>query len=100
MSYGIYRNCEGYSDPTAGAAIRSILREERRQRREAARRRGSRIQNMPEIRKPDGKGKENVPHDRERILRPSLSAGSAHQQQAVTGPLPSGADHQGHRHHE
>lgn len=29
MRYGIYRNSEGYSDPTAGAAMRNILREQR-----------------------------------------------------------------------
>ena len=30
MRYGIYRNNEGYSDPTAGAAMRNILREQRK----------------------------------------------------------------------
>ena len=33
MRYGIYRNSEGYSDPTAGAAMRNILRDERKKRR-------------------------------------------------------------------
>ena len=33
MRYGIYRNNEGYSDPTAGAAMRNILRDERKKRR-------------------------------------------------------------------
>ena len=32
MRYGIYRNNEGYSDPTAGAAMRNILRDERKKR--------------------------------------------------------------------
>ena len=36
MRYGIYRNSEGYSDPTAGAAMRNILWEQRqRAKREA-----------------------------------------------------------------
>ena len=30
MRYGIYRNNEGYSDPTAGAAMSNILREQRK----------------------------------------------------------------------
>jgi len=43
MSYGIYRNCEGYSDPTAGAAMSNILRKERSDRRKAIRRRNRRL---------------------------------------------------------
>ncbi|MBE6926884.1 MAG: hypothetical protein E7467_00095 [Ruminococcaceae bacterium] len=43
MSYGIYRNCEGYSDPTAGAAMSNILRKERSQRRKAIRRKNRRL---------------------------------------------------------
>lgn len=37
MRYGIYRNSEGYSDPTAGAAMSNILRDERKKRRKASR---------------------------------------------------------------
>ena len=37
MSYGIYRNNEGYSDPTAGAAMSNILRDQKRSLREASR---------------------------------------------------------------
>jgi len=33
MSYGIYRNCEGYSDPTAGVAMSNIIRDERKQKK-------------------------------------------------------------------
>lgn len=29
--YGVYKNAEGYSDPTAGAALSKIIREEREQ---------------------------------------------------------------------
>ena len=37
MRYGIYRNSEGYSDPTAGVAMSNILRDERKKRRKASR---------------------------------------------------------------
>ena len=37
MSYGIYRNNEGYSDPTAGAAMSNVLRDQKRSLREASR---------------------------------------------------------------
>lgn len=43
MSYGIWRNNEGYSDPTAGAALSSIIRKERSDRRKAIRRRNRRL---------------------------------------------------------
>lgn len=43
MSYGIYRNCEGYSDPTAGAAMSNILRKERSDRRKVKRRENRRL---------------------------------------------------------
>ena len=33
MSYGIYRNSEGYSDPTAGAAMSNILRNQNQQKK-------------------------------------------------------------------
>ena len=33
MSYGIYRNNEGYSDPTAGAAMSNILRNQNQQKK-------------------------------------------------------------------
>lgn len=37
MRYGLYKNSEGYSDPTAGFAMRNILREQRqRAKKEAA----------------------------------------------------------------
>lgn len=31
--YGVYKNAEGYSDPTAGAAMAKIIREENEQQR-------------------------------------------------------------------
>ena len=37
MGYGIYRNNEGYYDPTAGAAMSSVLKKERSDRRKAIR---------------------------------------------------------------
>ena len=43
MGYGIYRNNEGYYDPTAGAAMSSILRKERSERRKAIRRKNREI---------------------------------------------------------
>ena len=43
MSYGIWRNCEGYSDPTAGKAMSNILAKERSDRRKAIRRRNRRL---------------------------------------------------------
>jgi len=33
MSYGIYRNNEGYSDPTAGVAMSNILRNQNQQKK-------------------------------------------------------------------
>lgn len=43
MSYGIWRNNEGYSDPTAGAAMSSIICKERSDRRKAIRHRNRRM---------------------------------------------------------
>jgi len=43
MGYGIYRNNEGYYDPTAGAAMSSILRKERSDRRKAIRKKNRAI---------------------------------------------------------
>ena len=43
MSYGIWRNNEGYSDPTAGAAMSNIIRKERSDRRKAIRRQNRRL---------------------------------------------------------
>ena len=34
--YGLHKNAEGYSDPTAGAAMSNILREENEQQRRVA----------------------------------------------------------------
>jgi len=36
MRYGIYRNSEGYSDPTAGVAMRNTLREQRQRAKKEA----------------------------------------------------------------
>ena len=43
MGYGIYRNNEGYFDPTAGAAMSSIMRKERSDRRKAIRKKNREI---------------------------------------------------------
>lgn len=43
MGYGIYRNNEGYYDPTAGAAMSSILRKKRSDRRKAIRKKNREI---------------------------------------------------------
>lgn len=43
MKYGIYRNCEGYYDPTAGAAMSSVLKKERSDRRKATRKKNREI---------------------------------------------------------
>ena len=43
MGYGIYRNNEGYYDPTAGAAMSSVLRKERSDRRKATRKKNREI---------------------------------------------------------
>ena len=42
MSYGIYRNNEGYSDPTAGAAMSNILRNQNQQKKVIAKKPRSR----------------------------------------------------------
>ena len=43
MGYGIYRNNEGYFDPTAGAAMSSIMKKERSDRRKAIRKKNREI---------------------------------------------------------
>lgn len=43
MKYGIYRNCEGYYDPTAGTAMSSIMRKERSDRRKVTRKKNREI---------------------------------------------------------
>lgn len=42
MSYRYYRNNEGYPDPTAGAAIHKVMREQRKQRKPGNRKQRSR----------------------------------------------------------
>jgi hypothetical protein len=42
MSYRYYRNSEGYSDPTAGAALGNVMREQKKTRTVAVRKSRSR----------------------------------------------------------
>lgn len=60
MGYGIYRNNEGYYDPTAGAAMSSILRKERSDRRKAIRKknRAIRKQTAEKLKRQSETGKE------------------------------------------
>ena len=62
MGYGIYRNNEGYYDPTAGAAMSSILRKERRDRRKAIRKknRAIRKQAAEKLKRQTATGKETM----------------------------------------
>ena len=62
MRYGIYRNNEGYSDPTAGAAMRNILRDERKKFRRASEKHKRQLQKIKQ-QKPEKVTKEVVPHD-------------------------------------
>lgn len=60
MGYGIYRNNEGYYDPTAGAAMSSILRKERSDRRKATRKKNREIrkQTAEKLKRQSATGKE------------------------------------------
>ena len=60
MGYGIYRNNEGYYDPTAGAAMNSILRKERSDRRKAIRKKNREIrkQAAEKLKRQSATGKE------------------------------------------
>ena len=62
MGYGIYRNNEGYYDPTAGAAMSSILRKERSYRRKAIRKknRAIRKQAAEKLKRQSAAGKETM----------------------------------------
>ena len=42
MNYRYYRNCEGYADPTAGAALGNVMREQKKTRTVAVRKSRSR----------------------------------------------------------
>ena len=63
MRYGIYRNNEGYSDPTAGAAMRNILRDERKKRRRASEKHKRQLQKIKQ-QKPEKVTREVVPNDK------------------------------------
>lgn len=60
MGYGIYRNNEGYYDPTAGAAMSSVLRKERSDRRKATRKKNREIrkQTAEKLKRQSATGKE------------------------------------------
>lgn len=60
MGYGIYRNNEGYYDPTAGAAMSSVLRKERSDRRKAKRKKNREIrkQTAEKLKRQSATGKE------------------------------------------
>ena len=62
MGYGIYRNNEGYYYPTAGAAMSSILRKERSDRRKAIRKknRAIRKQAAEKLKRQSAAGKETM----------------------------------------
>ena len=42
MNYRYYRNCEGYPDPTAGAALGNVMREQKKAQKAASRKSRSR----------------------------------------------------------
>ena len=60
MGYGIYRNNEGYDAPTACAAMSSILRKERSDRRKATRKKNREIrkQTAEKLKRQSATGKE------------------------------------------
>ena len=62
MRYGIYRNNEGYSDPTAGAAMRNILRDERKKRRRTSEKHKRQLQ-QTKSQKTESVTKEAVSND-------------------------------------
>lgn len=81
MSYGIWRNCEGYSDPTAGKAMSNILAKERCDRRKAKRREIRRLRKEAANRLAKNVGdKEVVSNDSQGVPGTSVSTGSADQQ--------------------
>ena len=81
MSYGIWRNCEGYSDPTAGKAMSNILTKERSDRRKAKRREIRRLRKEAANRLAKNVGdKEVVSNDSQGVPGTSVSTGSADQQ--------------------
>ena len=81
MSYGIWRNCEGYSDPTAGKAMSNILAKERSDRRKAKRRENRRLRKEAANRLAKNVGdKEVVSNDSQGVPGTSVSTGSADQQ--------------------
>ena len=81
MSYGIWRNCEGYSDPTAGKAMSNILAKERSDRRKAKRREIRRLRKEAANRLAKSVGdKEVVSNDSQGVPGTSVSTGSADQQ--------------------
>ena len=64
MRYGLYRNHEGYPDPTAGAAMSNILLEERRKRCRAAQERKQQVQKVSTtLQKTETVVKEVASHD-------------------------------------
>ena len=80
MSYGIWRNCEGYSDPTAGKAMSNILAKERSDRRKAKRRENRRLRKEAANRLAQNTAEEEeMPNDGKRVLRTGLPARSADQ---------------------
>ena len=81
MSYGIWRNCEGYSDPTAGKAMSNILAKERSDRRKAKRRENRRLRKEAANRLAENTAnKEVASNDSQGIFGASVSPGSADQQ--------------------
>lgn len=83
MSYGIWRNNEGYSDPTAGAAMSNILAKERSDRRKAKRRENRRLRKEAANKLAGNtEDKEEMPNDSQGVSGTGLSVGSENQQQA------------------
>lgn len=81
MSYGIWRNCEGYSDPTAGKAMSNILAKERSDRRKAKRRENRRLRKEAANRLAENTAdKEVAPNDGQGVPGTSISTGSTNQQ--------------------
>ena len=93
MSYGIWRNCEGYSDPTAGKAMSNILAKERSDRRKAKRRESRRLRKEAVNRLAENtENKEVASDDDQGVPRTSVSTGSADQQQTGAGVIAPGSD--------
>lgn len=64
MGYGIYRNHEGYYDPTAGAAMSNIMRKERSDRRKAIRKKNREIRKQAAKKlKRQATAREETKHD-------------------------------------